>query len=156
MQWVEARGGNGGGKRCRRRKRERGGGGGGRLANVEGGRNVRIITRTPWNPWHRGDGKRDRQIRTIAGVSRTALSVMVVVLLPSPPAPLARRFSRVLSTACLLAPLFVSTLSLVSISRVFSFLSRAPNLSRARNIQTPSPTTWSTQTSRPPPVKYPP
>lgn len=60
-----------------------GGGSGGRLANVEGGRNVRIITRTPWNPWHRGDGKRGRQIRTIAGVSRTALSVMVVVLLPS-------------------------------------------------------------------------
>lgn len=61
----------------------RDGGDGGRLANVEGGRNVRIITRTLWNPWHRGDGKRGRQIRTIAGVSRTALSVMVVVLFPS-------------------------------------------------------------------------
>lgn len=64
----------------RRRRDGSSGRGGGRLANVEGGRNVRIITRTPWNPWHRGDGKRDRQIRTIAGVSRTALSVMVVVL----------------------------------------------------------------------------
>jgi len=35
--------------------------------------------------WHHGDGKRGRQIRTIAGVSRTALSVMVVVLSLSPP-----------------------------------------------------------------------
>lgn len=93
-----------------------------RLANVEGGRNVRIITRTLWNPWHRGDGKRGRQIRTIAGVSRTALSVMVVVLHPSssrlrPRFPILRALARAR----------LSTLS----SRSHGF-SRS---SRARNIQ---------------------
>lgn len=108
----------------------RDGGGGGRLANVEGGRNVRIITRTLWNPWHRGDGKRGRQIRTIAGVSRTALSVMVVVLFPS-------------SSRCVpfSHPLRARAFppSRPSRSPGFSRSSLAPNLSRARNIQNPRP-----------------
>lgn len=39
----------------------------------------RLSREPPWNPWYRGENGAG-QIRTIAGVSRTALSVMVVVL----------------------------------------------------------------------------
>lgn len=63
--------------RCKRKMRRR-------STRKRGGRTeCSDYHENPWNPWHRGDGKRGRQIRTIAGVSRTALSVMVVVLLPS-------------------------------------------------------------------------
>jgi len=110
------------------------------LANVVGGRNVRIITGTPWNParWHHGDGKRGRQIRTIAGVSRTALSVMVVVLslFPPPPPP-----------ACLVHPFTLTA----GCARALTRSHRLARLDLAGSPVPPSPFTSRNIQTLPPP-----
>lgn len=101
-----------------------------RLANVEGGRNVRIITRTPWNPWHRGDGKRGRLDKNH---SRCVTYRFECDGRRSPPIPLTLEtpFPEVPACPRALAPLLPRSPPSPTFPR--------RHLSRARNIQTPSP-----------------